>query len=151
MGRWQIRQGTSFGFSKMSFTTRWISMALSARATITLHAKEYEASRLCAIVGLTDISRSAERRHWLSDTVAASLLCWGVGTFMWKLNRERGEDGDGDAEIGACDEDVLAASAAAVTSDEKRRIDLNPRFLSCFWRVSAPVQRHLLSLVRHPD
>ncbi len=63
-----------------------------AWATVTPYAKEYQAPWLYGVAALTNIGRIAERRHWLSDTVAASLLGWGVGTLMWELNRERAKD-----------------------------------------------------------
>jgi membrane-associated phospholipid phosphatase len=59
-----------------------------AWATITPYAKVYDAPWLYGVAALTNIGRIAERRHWLSDTVAASLLGWGIGTLMWKLNSE---------------------------------------------------------------
>lgn len=60
-----------------------------AWATVTPYAKEYDAPWLYGIAALTNIGRIAERRHWLSDTVAGSLLGWGIGTLMWELNRDR--------------------------------------------------------------
>jgi membrane-associated phospholipid phosphatase len=60
-----------------------------AWATVTPYAREYEAPWLYGIAALTNIGRVAERKHWLSDTVAGSLLGWGIGTLMWNLNRER--------------------------------------------------------------
>jgi membrane-associated phospholipid phosphatase len=62
-----------------------------AWATVTPYAKEYDAPWLYGVAALTNIGRIAERRHWLSDTVGASLLGWGVGSVMWELNRERGK------------------------------------------------------------
>jgi membrane-associated phospholipid phosphatase len=60
-----------------------------AWATVTPYAKEYEAPWLYGIAALTNLGRISERRHWLSDTVAGSLLGWGIGTLMWNLNSER--------------------------------------------------------------
>ena len=63
-----------------------------AWATITPYAKEYDAPWLYGIAALTNIGRIAERRHWLSDTVAASFLGWGIGTLMWELNTKRAKN-----------------------------------------------------------
>ena len=63
-----------------------------AWATVTPYAQEYDAPWLYGVAALTNIGRIAARRHWLSDTVGASLLGWGVGTLMWELNRERAKD-----------------------------------------------------------
>ncbi len=60
-----------------------------AWATITPYAKEYDAPWLYGVAALTNVGRIAERRHWLSDTVAASFLGWGIGTLMWELNSKR--------------------------------------------------------------
>jgi hypothetical protein len=60
-----------------------------AWAAVTPYAKEYRAPWLYGIAALTNIGRVAERRHWFSDTVAGSVIGYGVGSLMWKLNRER--------------------------------------------------------------
>ena len=59
-----------------------------AWATVTPYAKEYEAPWLYGLAAITNLGRLAERRHWLSDTVAGSFLGWGIGTLMWNLNKE---------------------------------------------------------------
>ena len=60
-----------------------------AWAAITPYAKEYDAPWLYGVAALTNIGRVAERRHWFSDTVAGSVLGYGVGSLMWNLNREK--------------------------------------------------------------
>lgn len=64
-----------------------------AWATLTPFAKEYNAPWLYGVAALANLGRVAERRHWFSDTVAGSALGYGIGSLMWKLNRER-EKGD---------------------------------------------------------
>jgi membrane-associated phospholipid phosphatase len=64
-----------------------------AWATVTPYAKEYDAPWLYGVAALANIGRVAERKHWLSDTVAGSFIGYGVGSLMWTLNRER-EKGD---------------------------------------------------------
>ncbi len=66
-------------------------MTTLAWATVTPYAKEYQAPWLYGLAALTNIGAVAERRHWLSDTVAGSLLGWGIGSLMWELNRDREE------------------------------------------------------------
>jgi membrane-associated phospholipid phosphatase len=60
-----------------------------AWAAVTPYAKEYGAPWLYGVAALANIGRVAERRHWFSDTVAGSVLGYGVGSLMWNLNRER--------------------------------------------------------------
>ena len=63
-----------------------------AWAAVTPYAKEYGAPWLYGVAALANIGRVAERRHWLSDTAAGSVLGYGVGSLMWSLNREREKD-----------------------------------------------------------
>ncbi|HUF21658.1 MAG TPA: YjbH domain-containing protein [Burkholderiales bacterium] len=60
-----------------------------AWATVTPFAKEYDAPWLYGLAAITNLGRIAERRHWLSDTVAGAAIGYGVGSLMWHLNRER--------------------------------------------------------------
>ncbi|MEO8159624.1 MAG: YjbH domain-containing protein [Betaproteobacteria bacterium] len=64
-----------------------------AWAALTPYAKEYDAPWLYGVAALANIGRVAERKHWLSDTVAGSFIGYGLGSLMWTLNRER-EKGD---------------------------------------------------------
>ena len=63
-----------------------------AWATVTPWAIEYEAPWLYGVATLTNLGSIAANRAWLSDTVAGSLLGWGIGSLMWHLNRERDKD-----------------------------------------------------------
>ena len=60
-----------------------------AWAAVTPYAKEYDVPWLYGVAALANIGRVAERRHWLSDTVAGSFIGYGVGSLMWTLNRDR--------------------------------------------------------------
>jgi membrane-associated phospholipid phosphatase len=60
-----------------------------AWAAVTPYAKEYDVPWLYGVAALANIGRVAERRHWLSDTVAGSFIGYGVGSLMWSLNKER--------------------------------------------------------------
>jgi membrane-associated phospholipid phosphatase len=60
-----------------------------AWAAVTPYAKEYGVPWLYGVAALANIGAVAERRHWFSDTVAGSVLGYGIGSLMWNLNRER--------------------------------------------------------------
>jgi membrane-associated phospholipid phosphatase len=57
-------------------------------ATITPFAKEYEMPWLYGAALLTNFGRVADRKHWFSDTVAGSLLGYGIGTLVWNAHRQ---------------------------------------------------------------
>ncbi len=54
---------------------------------VTPFASEYDAPWLYGVAGLAAISRTAEHKHWLSDTVAGSLLGYSIGKFLWRAQR----------------------------------------------------------------
>lgn len=55
---------------------------------VTPYAKEYELPWLYGVAAITNAARVADRRHWVSDTVGASLLGYGVGNWLWNLHRK---------------------------------------------------------------
>ena len=57
-------------------------------ATVTPFAKEYDAPWLYAAAALVNAGRIASREHWLSDTVASSLLGYAFGDFFWQERRK---------------------------------------------------------------
>jgi membrane-associated phospholipid phosphatase len=63
-----------------------------AWAAVTPYAKEYGAPWLYGVAALANVGRVAERRHWFSDTVAGSVLGYGIGSLMWHLNREKAKN-----------------------------------------------------------
>jgi membrane-associated phospholipid phosphatase len=56
-------------------------------ATVTPFAKEYDAPWLYGVAALVNAGRIASREHWLSDTVASSLLGYALGDFFWQERR----------------------------------------------------------------
>jgi membrane-associated phospholipid phosphatase len=60
-------------------------------ATVTPFAKEYDAPWLYGIAALVNAGRIASREHWLSDTVASSLLGYALGDFFWQERRSSGK------------------------------------------------------------
>ena len=40
------------------------------------------------IAALTNLSRIGSREHWLSDTVASSVLGYGLGRLFWQSGRD---------------------------------------------------------------
>src|SRR6266436_5403908 len=57
-------------------------------AAVTPFAREYDAPWLYGLAALTNAGRIASREHWLSDTVASSLLGFAIGDFFWQERRK---------------------------------------------------------------
>ncbi|TMH87072.1 MAG: phosphatase PAP2 family protein, partial [Betaproteobacteria bacterium] len=60
-------------------------------AAVTPFAKEYDAPWLYGVAALANAGRIASREHWLSDTVASSLLGFAIGDFFWQERRKPGD------------------------------------------------------------
>jgi membrane-associated phospholipid phosphatase len=58
-------------------------------ATVTPFAKEYDAPWLYGVAAVVNAGRVASREHWLSDTVASSLLGYALGDFFWQERRAK--------------------------------------------------------------
>jgi membrane-associated phospholipid phosphatase len=56
-------------------------------AAITPYAKEYEMPWLYGVADFTNLARVGSREHWVSDTVASSLLGYAVGSLFWQWRR----------------------------------------------------------------
>lgn len=54
---------------------------------VTPFAKEYDMPWLYGVAALTNYARVADRKHWVSDTVAGSLLGYVAGDIAWRWNR----------------------------------------------------------------
>ncbi|MBS1190200.1 MAG: protein of unknown function rane lipoprotein [Rhodocyclaceae bacterium] len=54
---------------------------------VTPFAKEYDMPWLYGVAALTNYARVAQRKHWVSDTVAGSLLGYLAGDIAWRWNR----------------------------------------------------------------
>ncbi len=63
-----------------------------AWAVATPFALEYNAPWLYGVAGLTNLARAGGRQHWLSDTVAGSLLGYGIGRIFWESSRAPGKN-----------------------------------------------------------
>ena len=63
-----------------------------AWAVATPFALEYNAPWLYGVAGLTNLARFGNRQHWLSDTVAGSLLGYGIGRIFWESSSAPGRD-----------------------------------------------------------
>ncbi len=57
-------------------------------AAVTPFAREYDAPWLYGVAALANAGRIASREHWLSDTVASSLLGFAIGDFFWQERRK---------------------------------------------------------------
>lgn len=56
-------------------------------AAITPYAKAYHAPWLYGLAATTNLARIGGRNHWFSDTVAGSLLGYGIGSIVYQNNR----------------------------------------------------------------
>jgi hypothetical protein len=83
LGKNDFESGRSFDES--SFPD---DLTTIAWATLTPYALEYDNPWLYGVATLSNLGSIAANRAWLSDTIAGSLLGWGVGALMWQLNRE---------------------------------------------------------------
>jgi|GEM_PF-276721 len=58
-----------------------------AWAVATPFAEEYKAPWLYGVAALTNLARIGKQEHWVSDTVAGSLLGYGIGRLFWESSR----------------------------------------------------------------
>jgi membrane-associated phospholipid phosphatase len=56
-------------------------------AAMTPYAKEFDAPWLYGVAGLTNLARVGSGKHWVSDTVAGSLLGYAMGSLAWEARR----------------------------------------------------------------
>jgi hypothetical protein len=81
----------SHSFSAFSGKTDYDSFpsahTIVAWAAATPFAMEYDAPWLYGIAALTNFGRVGSRKHWVSDTVAGSLLGYGIGQVFWESAR----------------------------------------------------------------
>ncbi len=57
-------------------------------AAVTPYAKEFGMPWLYGLAALTNAARAGSREHWVSDTVAGSLLGYWLGSIAWEARRE---------------------------------------------------------------
>lgn len=58
-----------------------------AWAVATPFAEEYKAPWLYGVAAITNLARIGKQEHWVSDTVAGSLLGYGIGRLLWESSR----------------------------------------------------------------
>jgi len=56
-------------------------------AVATPFAEEYDAPWLYGVAALTNLARVGSRQHWVSDTVAGSVLGYAIGKVFWESSR----------------------------------------------------------------
>jgi membrane-associated phospholipid phosphatase len=56
-------------------------------AAVTPYAKELDMPWLYGVAALTNAARVGSREHWLSDTVAGSVLGYALGHLTWEARR----------------------------------------------------------------
>ncbi|MGQ0545271.1 MAG: YjbH domain-containing protein, partial [Betaproteobacteria bacterium] len=56
-------------------------------AAVTPYAKEFDMPWLYGVAALTNAARVGSREHWVSDTVAGSLLGYALGHIAWEARR----------------------------------------------------------------
>lgn len=74
-----------FNRSDASFPSNHVTVMWAA---VTPFAREYDAPWLYGLAALANAGRIASREHWLSDTVASSLLGFAIGDFFWEQRRK---------------------------------------------------------------
>jgi hypothetical protein len=61
-----------------------------AWSVLTPFALEYDAPWIYGIAAAANLARVGSREHWVSDTVASSLIGYGLGRLFWQSGREQG-------------------------------------------------------------
>jgi membrane-associated phospholipid phosphatase len=63
--------------------------AMAAWGLATPFALEYDMPWLYGVAAVTNLARIGSREHWVSDTVASSVLGYGIGRLFWQSSREQ--------------------------------------------------------------
>ncbi len=82
--------GDGYKRSDASFPSGHSTIAFAA---VTPFAKEYDAPWLYGVAALGAAGRVAGRNHWVSDTVAGSILGYAVGSWLWSAQRDQNQSG----------------------------------------------------------
>ena len=75
----------SGGGANSSFPSGHSAVAFAA---VTPFAQEYDAPWLYGVAALSAAGRVSARQHWVSDTVAGSLVGYAIGSWLWQSQRE---------------------------------------------------------------
>ena len=83
-GAWE-QIGPGISRSQSSFPSRHSAAAFAA---VTPFAQEYDAPWLYGVAALSSVGRVANRKHWVSDTVAGGIVGYAIGTLLWQGQRD---------------------------------------------------------------
>lgn len=86
-GPWS-RVGDGYSRSNASFPSGHSAISFAA---VTPFAKEYDAPWLYGVAALGAAGRVAGRKHWVSDTVAGSVIGYAVGSWLWEAQRDQSD------------------------------------------------------------
>jgi membrane-associated phospholipid phosphatase len=86
-GPWS-RVGDGYSRSNASFPSGHSAISFAA---VTPFAKEYDAPWLYGVAALGSAGRVAGRKHWVSDTVAGSIIGYAVGSWLWQAQRDQSD------------------------------------------------------------
>ncbi len=84
LGRAEFEPGSSEDRFK-SFPSRHTTLMWAA---VTPYAREFGANWLYGVAALTNLARVGSREHWVSDTVAGSVIGYTLGSLAWEARRE---------------------------------------------------------------
>ena len=81
----------SHAFKPFSMTSGYDSLpsghTIITWALATPFAEEYDAPWLYGVAAVTNLARVGSRQHWVSDTVAGSVLGYAIGRVFWEASR----------------------------------------------------------------
>jgi membrane-associated phospholipid phosphatase len=83
LGKAEFNAGSSEDRFK-SFPSRHTALMWAA---VTPYAKEFDMPWLYGVAAITNAARVGSREHWLSDTVAGSVLGYALGSLTWEARR----------------------------------------------------------------
>jgi membrane-associated phospholipid phosphatase len=92
-GRKRPRENLGYGQFE-GFSSSALNSSMPSRhtammwAAVTPYAKEYDAPWLYGLAAVTNFARVRDREHWFSDTVAGSLIGYGLGQLFWEWRRQ---------------------------------------------------------------
>ena len=83
LGKAEFNAGSSEDRFK-SFPSRHTALMWAA---VTPYAKEFDMPWLYGVAAITNAARVGSREHWLSDTVASSVIGYALGSLTWEARR----------------------------------------------------------------